>query len=154
MLLDKIRPRINRVGAAAVIAAGLFSSFFLISLPLYGQSSTTQLGTYHGRNSEVSSVTSYCNSVQSSTDQESPRVFAQMQGTQSTRSNWAEFHTETEWAAAGRPKPVVFVWTEGGTIRQLTVIASPPHNLIPKNAAFGNLWKHRSDRADRCLRST
>jgi hypothetical protein len=112
-------------------------SFYLLlivivcSLPLLAQTPVTenQLGTYKGTDAELGAAMGYCDTVDNYSRQHSPRIFAELRQdttTESGSSHWAEFTDSDQWAAAGKPAPLAFVWNRDGMTVKVIIMSRPP----------------------------
>lgn len=112
-----------------------------------------QLGTYRGNDEAARSVMSYCNGIDDSLREQQPRIFAESETDSTTRSKghaWREFASHDEWAAAGRPVPLAFVWDQDGAIVRVTIVGTVRTSVRPRPrvdycyAADGNLIRARA----------
>ncbi len=112
----------------------LKSVWFLLAfaLPLFGQVHQPRehkLGAYEWAEDTVSSVMTYCDTVDDFSRQEKPRIFAGSKPNSRTEreaAGWREFVSKDGWEGAGKPAPLVFVWDRNGVTVKVTVIARPP----------------------------
>jgi len=102
------------------VLAFAFSSFAQ-QLPL----NEHQLGVYKGNDDAVRSVMEYCSAIDDSVQQRQPLIFAESKidsTTESTSPRWMKFASKDDWAAAGKPGPLAFVWDRDGAIVRVTIV--------------------------------
>jgi hypothetical protein len=113
-----------------------------IALPLFAQEqdapkqdlSEHQLGAYKGDDDEVRTAETYCDAVDDIAQQQPPRIFAKLTANSTTDAkspHWAEFASNEEWAAAGKPVPLAFVWIRDTAIVRVTIVEYPPRPRSP-----------------------
>ena len=94
-----------------------------------------QLGSYKGNDDAVYSVMEYCNAVNDSMQPQQPRIFAESKIDSPTRSHsrgWTEFASKDEWAAAGKPGSLAFVWDRDGAIVRVTIVDRVRSGIRPR----------------------
>jgi hypothetical protein len=104
---------------------------FCISIALtpavFGQMMPTPYPRTEGR-CMLSTVTRYCQSVEDSSNQSHPRVFAAVDGPLGESPRWAEYSGELEWKAAQKPKPLALVWYRDDHLARVLIASEDEDN--------------------------
>ena len=107
----------------------LIAFVLVLTLPLWAQElklDEHQLGAYKGGDEELRSVTVYCDALDESLQERQPRIFAGFKDPAKLPGTWKEFANRDEWATAGEPRPLAFVWSQDGAIVRVTIVGEPP----------------------------
>jgi hypothetical protein len=78
---------------------------------------------------DVRSATAYCDAVDEYAKQQRPQLFAKLRADSTEKpknGEWKEFAGKLQWEAAGKPRPLAFVWSRGGVIVLVSVVYPPP----------------------------
>ncbi len=68
-------------------------------------------------------LTKYCAGLETLSDSQQPRMFAQVSSGLGLSSGWAEFESKTEWRQASKPKPLALVWYRDNKVVRVAITA-------------------------------
>ena len=112
--------------------------FLLIfTIPLFAQGhqlSEREAGAYKGAEVGVRSGMDYCDAADGYSEQQRPRMFAELKTDstpESKRHRWRESADRAEWEAAGKPSPVALVWNRGSAIVRVAIVSDPSRIWAP-----------------------
>lgn len=115
-----------------------FAVLLALALPLLSQEhlpNEHELGAYKGEDDSVRFIMNYCDSVDQSTRQQQPRIFAETKAASIASpdriDSWTEFASRADWEAARKPTPLAFVWDQDNTIVRVTMVANAPRTETP-----------------------
>jgi hypothetical protein len=69
----------------------------------------------------VSTLMKYCARVETVSDFQQPRMFAQVSSGLGPSSGWAEFESKVAWKEAGKPKPLALVWYDDAKVVRVAI---------------------------------
>jgi hypothetical protein len=80
----------------------------MLGTPLMAQS--VDSNTARQERYALITLTKYCARVETVSDAQQPRLFAQVSSGLGPSSGWAEFESKAAWKNAGKPRPIALVW--------------------------------------------
>jgi hypothetical protein len=69
----------------------------------------------------VITLIKYCAGVETVSDSQQPRMFAQVSSGLGPSSGWAEFESKVAWRQAGKPKPLALVWYDDTNVIRVAI---------------------------------
>jgi hypothetical protein len=69
----------------------------------------------------VITLIKYCAGVETVSDSQRPRIFAQVSSGLGLSSGWAEFESKVAWVQAGKPKPLALVWYDDTNVIRVAI---------------------------------
>lgn len=94
-------------------------SFVLLSTSLMAQSPDS--GTPKQERFALVTLTKYCARVETVSDSQQPRIFAQVFSGLEPTGAWAEFDSRVAWEKAGKPKPMALVWYDAADVVRVAI---------------------------------
>jgi hypothetical protein len=104
-----------------------FAILIALTPALLGQTLPAPYPRIEGRYM-LSTVTRYCQSVESFSSQYQPRLFAAVDGPSAESPRWAEYSGEPEWKAAREPKPLALVWYRDDHVARVLIASEDGNN--------------------------
>ena len=69
-------------------------------------------------------IVKYCDAVETFSNNQQPRVFAQKSSVLGPSSGWVEFSSRDAWEQAGKPQPLALVWYKDDRVARVAI--TPP----------------------------
>jgi hypothetical protein len=87
------------------------------------QAQSSDYGPVRQERYSLVTLAKYCDSVESLSNSQVPRVFAQLFSNAGAASGWTEFSSKAAWRSAGRPQPLAMVWYNSDRVVRVAIMS-------------------------------
>src|ERR1700681_3774898 len=94
-------------------------SLVMLGTPLMAQS--VDSNTARQAQFALITLTKYCARVETVSDSQQPRLFAQVSSGLGQSSGWTEFERKAAWKNAGKPRPIALVWYDDTKVVRVVI---------------------------------
>ncbi len=121
--------------------------FFLVMLGTSLLAQSVDSNTVKEERYALITLTKYCAGVETLSDSQQARMFAQVSSGLGPSSGWTEFASKAAWRQAGKPKPLALVWYKDSKVVRVAITAGGAHGQSYADYCYrpdGSLAQFRS----------